>query len=365
MIDEKTELSGQEAQVWAEVAAAGTDPDLLAAVVVRAAADPPGFARQWRQMLRIGTDPMQARNEVARTAVLTSEPGMSVASAWRDRGVRVTLAGDPAMPDRLVQTGVQPPWLAMQSMAPAAVNTAVPAAAVAIVGSRKATAYGRGMASWLAESAGSAGVRVVSGGAVGIDAAAHGAALATAGATTVVLGCGHDVVYPRPHATPGGLFAQVVAAGGQIVSESLPFDAPRPFRVRSRNRLIAAMADVVVVVEGGRRSGSLVTANWAADLGIPVLAVPGDARAPGSQPRCNCCAKGQASVPARLTCWRPCPNIVSPSGLMSRTGKGQQSLPTRGCHACPRRPPPCWRRHGRVRRACRHSRRYLGSRSDR
>ncbi len=181
------------------------------------------------------------------------------------------------MPSRLVATAAQPPWLAMRGQPPPAAT-----AAVAIVGSRKASDYGRGMAAWLAEAAGAAGVHVVSGGAVGIDAAAHGAALASPAGTTVVLGCGHDVAYPRPHAGAGRLFDQVMETGGALVSESLPDESPRPWRVRSRNRLIAALVDVVVVVEGGSRSGALVTATWAADYGITVLAVPGDARAPGS-----------------------------------------------------------------------------------
>jgi DNA processing protein len=154
--------------------------------------------------------------------------------------------------------------------------------AVAIVGSRRATGYGRAVAAWLAEACGDAGVRVVSGGAVGIDAAAHEAAMATQGGTTVVLGCGHDVRYPAPHAARGGLFDRVVVGGGVLVSELLPGTSPKAHRVRARNRIVAALADVVVVVEGGDRSGALLTAGAAAELGVAVFGVPGDVRAPGS-----------------------------------------------------------------------------------
>lgn len=262
---------------WERVAAVGTDPVLLAGVVDRAAADPRGFAAAWHRALRRADDPGAAIHTVGSQGVLPSAAGAHVAATWDRDGVVVALAGDPAMPARLVAMDAQPPWLAMRG-APRSDD----GPAVAIVGSRKASSYGRGMAAWLAEAAGAAGVHVVSGGAVGIDAATHGAALATPAGTTVVLGCGHDVAYPRPHAGAGNLFDQVVVAGGALVSESLPHELPRPWRVRSRNRLIAALVDVVVVVEGGSRSGALVTATWAADYGVTVLAVPGDARASGS-----------------------------------------------------------------------------------
>ncbi len=121
---------------------------------------------------------------------------------------------------------------------------------------------------------------MVSGGALGIDAAAHGAVLEHG--TTVVLGCGHAVDYPRSHARRGGLFERAVAGGGALVSELLPTDQPRPYNVRARNRIVAGLVDVVVVVEGGPTSGSLVTATDAADAGVEVMAVPGDVRAAGS-----------------------------------------------------------------------------------
>ena len=269
--------------MWASVAAPGTDPVTLAAVVGRAAADPRGFGAAWTRAQREGLAAPAAVRDLAGTPVIATGAGEACAREWRSRGIRVTLAGDPGMPDRLGAVEAEPPWLA--ALGPSAPGTADGRGrqpAVAIVGSRKASGYGRGMAAWLAEAAGDAGCRVVSGGAVGIDAAAHEAALGTVGGTTVVLGCGHGVDYPRAHAAAGMLFDRILAADGLVLSESLPSDPPRPWRVRSRNRLIAALADVVVVVEGGERSGALITATWAAEYGIPVLAVPGDARAPGS-----------------------------------------------------------------------------------
>ncbi|HEV2785846.1 MAG TPA: DNA-processing protein DprA, partial [Solirubrobacteraceae bacterium] len=113
-------------------------------------------------------------------------------------------------------------------------------------------------------------------------AAAHGAATGAAGGTAVVLGCGHAVAYPEAHSRGGGLFERVLDGGGWLVSELPPLARPHPANVLARNRIVAGLADAVVVVEGGERSGSLRTAACAAERGIPVLAVPGDVRAPGS-----------------------------------------------------------------------------------
>lgn len=259
-----------------EVAADGTDVGRLALAVSRACRDRRGVEATWRAARRDGASPAAALDAVLSAPVVDDGGAASVVSSWAAAHVRVALAGDPAVPARLVLHDVVPPWFATSG------DVAEDRRAVAIVGSRSATSYGTGMAAWLAESAADQAIRVVSGGAVGVDAAAHGASLDRPGGTTVVLGCGHAVAYPRAHAVAGGLFDRVRAAGGAVVSESLPDDPARPHRVRSRNRLIAALADAVVVVEGGERSGALITASWAADLGIPVLAVPGDVRAPGS-----------------------------------------------------------------------------------
>lgn len=261
---------------WIAVAAPGTDPRRLARVVTRAVVDRRGLEAAWRTARRAGRSGADAIDDVLGAPVLVDDGAAEVARSWASAGVRVVLAGDPSMPARLDRHDVVPPWLAVRG------DLGGERRAVAIVGSRSATPYGTGMAAWLAEAAADAGIRVVSGGAVGVDASGHEASLARPGATTVVLGCGHAVAYPRPHATRGALFDRVLAADGAVVSESLPTDPARPHRVRSRNRLIAALADAVVVVEGGERSGALITASWAADLGIPVLGVPGDVRAPGS-----------------------------------------------------------------------------------
>ena len=117
------------------------------------------------------------------------------------------------------------------------------------------------------------GFTIVSGGALGIDAAAHQGALEVGAPTFAVLGCGVDVVYPDRHAA---LFAQIAATGG-LLSEFPPGTPPRGKQFPSRNRIVAALAQAVLVVEAREASGALVTARLALALGRPLYAVPGSA----------------------------------------------------------------------------------------
>ncbi|OUO96980.1 DNA protecting protein DprA [Gordonibacter sp. An232A] len=143
---------------------------------------------------------------------------------------------------------------------------------VAVVGARKATPYGRGCASRFARLAAERGVAVISGGARGCDAAAHEAALAAGGRTTVFLGGGCDRLYPAEHR---GLFQRIVDGGGAVASEH-PWDvAPRPWMFRLRNRLIASLARATLIVEAGLPSGTFSTADEALAAGREVLVVPG------------------------------------------------------------------------------------------
>jgi DNA processing protein len=143
--------------------------------------------------------------------------------------------------------------------------------AVAVVGSRDASRYGRDVAWRLASDLSGAGVAVVSGFARGVDAAAHEAAAAGPGGTIAILGCGVDVEYPREHRA---LKARLMAEN-LILSEYPPGTEPRPQNFPIRNRIIAGLSSGVVVVEASRRSGSLITARLAADFGRDVFAVPG------------------------------------------------------------------------------------------
>ena len=142
---------------------------------------------------------------------------------------------------------------------------------VAIVGSRAATAYGSGIATDLAADLVEQGVTVLSGGAFGIDVAAHRGALAGGGPTVCVLASGVDVAYPPGHAS---IFASL-ARDQLLVSELPPSAHPTRVRFLARNRLIAAMSRGTVVVEAALRSGARNTAGWALGCGRPLMAVPG------------------------------------------------------------------------------------------
>lgn len=142
---------------------------------------------------------------------------------------------------------------------------------VAIVGARAATTYGNQVAGDLAAELAIADRTVVSGGAFGIDIAAHRGALAMHKPTICVLACGADVAYPRAHA---GILERI-AETGLLVSEQPPGRTPTRGRFLTRNRLIAALAQGTVVVEAARRSGSLNTLNWAQRCGRVAMGVPG------------------------------------------------------------------------------------------
>lgn len=201
-------------------------------------------------------------------------------------GGRVVCPGDDEWPDGLSwELGVlggdvremAPPWALMVRGQPPLAASLV--RSVAVVGARATTAYGAHVAKELGFALAEAGVSVVSGGAYGIDGAAHRGALAARAAPTVaVLACGPDVPYPRGH----DRLLQQVAAEGLVVSEVPPGSAPLRMRFLVRNRVVAAMTRGTVVVEAALRSGSLSTAGRALDLGRPVMAVPGPVTSPQS-----------------------------------------------------------------------------------
>ncbi len=150
---------------------------------------------------------------------------------------------------------------------------------VALVGARAATAYGTHIAAEFAAELAVDGIGIVSGGAYGIDGAAHRAALASGGVTTAWMAGGVDRPYPAGHHR---LLEEIVMSGGALVSDVPCGSAPTKWRFLARNRLIAAASDATVVVEAGWRSGSLNTAGHAAALGRSLGAVPGPVTSPAS-----------------------------------------------------------------------------------
>ena len=154
------------------------------------------------------------------------------------------------------------------------------AQSVAIVGTRSMSAYGKAATEQLVRGLSPAQWTVIAGGALGIDAAAHSAALASGGKTMVITACGVDKVYPRAHTK---LF-QTIAAGdsGAMVTEYPPETPPQRHRFLTRNRLVAALTEGTVVVEAAWRSGALNTVHWAEGFGKTTMAVPGPITTVGS-----------------------------------------------------------------------------------
>ncbi|HEX4961168.1 MAG TPA: DNA-processing protein DprA [Thermoanaerobaculia bacterium] len=180
-------------------------------------------------------------------------------------GGRILTLDDPEFPSGLRQLSPPPPVITVRGELPAG-------PAVAIVGSRRADAYGREAAELFARTLAAAGVVIVSGFARGIDATAHrGALAAPQGRTVAVLGCGLAVDYPKGHAP----LAAEIAGRGAVVSEFPCRLIPRAWHFPLRNRSIAALAAGTLVVQAAHRSGSLITARHALDLGRDVWAVPG------------------------------------------------------------------------------------------
>jgi len=162
------------------------------------------------------------------------------------------------------------PWALIGRGDPSLLDGIEPFEAVTIVGARRATSYGREVARELGRGLASAGMVVVSGLAFGIDACAHRGAI-DAGRTIAVLGCGPDVPYPASHRS----LWRRICEQGLVISELPPGATPWRWTFPARNRIMAALAGMTVVVEAATRSGSLITMDLAADLGRDLGAVPG------------------------------------------------------------------------------------------
>ncbi|WP_286906368.1 DNA-processing protein DprA [Clostridium sp. UBA1652] len=143
---------------------------------------------------------------------------------------------------------------------------------VSIVGSRKATLQGTQLTEHISKELVENGVMVISGGAYGIDTAAHRGALRGNGVTCAVLGCGINVVYPKSNYK---LYNDIIK-NGVIISEFLPYEKPASYNFPRRNRIIAALCEILIVTEAAERSGSLITTGYALDLGKTIFVSPGN-----------------------------------------------------------------------------------------
>ncbi|MET0557627.1 MAG: DNA-processing protein DprA [Solirubrobacterales bacterium] len=183
------------------------------------------------------------------------------------------------------------PWALIGRGDPALLAEFEPAGGVTVVGARRATAYGREIARDLGRDLARAGIVVVSGLAFGIDACAHRGAL-EAGATIAVLGCGADVAYPAAHRS----LWRRICEQGLVLSELPPGATPWRWTFPARNRIMAALTGMTVVVEAAVRSGSLITTDLAADLGRDLGAVPGPVTSRASAGPNNLLAGGACVV---------------------------------------------------------------------
>ncbi|MER5428769.1 DNA-processing protein DprA [Streptomyces sp. NPDC002588] len=215
-----------------------------------------------------GVSPRRWEGLRARAAGVSAQRDLEIARA---AGVRFVCPGDPEWPRTLDDLGDGRPLGLWVRGRPSLRMWAL--RSVAVVGARACTGYGAHMAATLGAGLAERGWVVVSGGAYGVDGAAHRGALGAGGATVAVLACGVDRPYPRGHTE----LINRIAEQGLVVGELPPGDHPTPSRFVLRNRVIAALTRGTVVVEAAYRSGSLVTARQAQRLGRHTMGVPGPA----------------------------------------------------------------------------------------
>ncbi len=254
-------------EAWAALALRGL-PQTAWPVLLRAFGEPRAIVAATRaQLAAIVPDTVVARlqapadgDALARALAWLAEPGHDLV-AW----------DDPDYPKALLEPGFSPPVLYFVGR-----RELLNRPALAIVGSRHATAQGMDNARDFAHALSAAGLTIVSGLAQGVDAAAHQGALTGRGSTLAVAGTGLDRVYPARNRE----LAHAIAANGGLLSEFAPGTPPREKNFPRRNRLISGLAKGVLVVEAALQSGSLITARYAGEQGREVFAIPGSIHSP-------------------------------------------------------------------------------------
>jgi DNA processing protein len=213
--------------------------------------------------------------QIADGITAATETADATVARIRELGLTIVTLDDAMFPNRLAAIEM-PPHVLYVLGDPAALDRP---AAVAIVGTRRATDNGRAVAARIATNLALVGASVVSGLAVGIDGAAHAAAVNANGITVAVIGSGHATITPSAHRR---LAHAILAGGGAVVSELGPDVVPSKGTFPRRNRIISGLADATVVVEAPARSGALITASWALEQGRDCYLVPGPIDAPAS-----------------------------------------------------------------------------------
>jgi DNA processing protein len=246
--------------------------DLLGPYIERTVVD--GTANPALELLKLGNEdlvakvaPKVASQLLARIDSLSEdhlEEELSAAGCW------ACCAHGDLYPPQL-RDAADAPWALIGRGDPDLLDGLEPTSTVTIVGARRATSYGREISRELGRELASAGMIVVSGLAFGVDACSHRGALDAGGRTIAVLGCGPDIAYPAAHRS----LWRRISEDGLVISELPPGAPPWRWTFPARNRIMAALAGMTVVVEAAARSGSLITADLAADLGRDLGAVPG------------------------------------------------------------------------------------------
>jgi DNA processing protein len=242
---------------------------------------------------------------VAHSIVAATQHAGQTLERIHSLGLHVLTVADSTYPVRLA-TIAMPPHVLFVLGDPACLAAS---AAVAVVGTRRATNDGRAIAARLATSLASVGATIVSGLATGIDGAAHAATIHAGGTTIAVIGSGHAQLHPRIHER---LAVAIASSGGAVVSELAPDVRPTRGTFPRRNRVISGLADATVVVEAPARSGALITASWALEQGRDCFLVPGPLDAPASA-GCLAFLREYAGAGARIVAGIP--QLIDDLGL--------------------------------------------------
>ena len=240
------------------------------------------------QLLLSGLEPKLAERVVTLRA--SFEPSREMERLER-LGINILVLDGPGYPARLAQIYDPPRVLYYKGEL-----TEADSLALAVVGTRRATGYGRQITTTICSELAEQGVTIVSGLAKGIDTVAHQAALDAGGRTIAVLGCGVDVIYPPENKA---LAARIVAGNGAILSEYAPGTQPEAANFPPRNRIVSGMSLGVLLTESGEKGGALITVNFALEHGREVFALPGGVTSPLSAGPNNLIRQGHARL---VTC---------------------------------------------------------------